>query len=81
MESSWDFEFEGEAYERNRFCCNFNFCNGEGDGGRGVNDIYIYREREQSERGQHRRLYYPRRAIHAHRNMKTHVRISVRIHE
>lgn len=28
LESSWDFEFEGEAYERNRFCCNFNFCNG-----------------------------------------------------
>lgn len=28
-ESSWDFEFEGEPYERNRFCCDFNFCNGD----------------------------------------------------
>ncbi|CAN0428670.1 unnamed protein product [Ectocarpus sp. 8 AP-2014] len=28
LESSWDFEFEGEAYERNRFCCDFNYCNG-----------------------------------------------------
>ncbi|CAM9897770.1 unnamed protein product [Scytosiphon promiscuus] len=27
-ESSWDFEFEGEAYERNRFCCDFDNCNG-----------------------------------------------------
>lgn len=29
LESSWDFEFEGEAYERNRFCCDFNYCNGK----------------------------------------------------
>ncbi|CAM9518394.1 unnamed protein product, partial [Sphacelaria rigidula] len=26
-ESSWDFEFEGESYERNRFCCDFQYCN------------------------------------------------------
>lgn len=31
LESSWDFEFEGEGYERNRFCCDFDFCNGEGE--------------------------------------------------
>ncbi|CAM9875052.1 unnamed protein product, partial [Choristocarpus tenellus] len=28
-ESSWDFAFEGEIYERNRFCCDFDNCNGE----------------------------------------------------
>lgn len=27
-ESSWDFDFEGETYERHRYCCDFDYCNG-----------------------------------------------------
>ncbi|CAN0242841.1 unnamed protein product, partial [Discosporangium mesarthrocarpum] len=26
-ESSWDFSYEGEEYQRNRFCCDFDYCN------------------------------------------------------
>lgn len=38
LETSWDFEFEGEAYQRNRECCDSNLCNGVcvRDGGGGV---------------------------------------------
>lgn len=35
-EGTWDFDFEGEAYERNRYCCDYNYCNGEGTAGQGV---------------------------------------------
>ncbi|KAG5182450.1 hypothetical protein JKP88DRAFT_348891 [Tribonema minus] len=29
-ESAWSYEFEGITYQRQRFCCNYEFCNAGG---------------------------------------------------